>query len=203
MVSVTLARMSTPEQKRSVISIKREALLMVCGGAVLLGGFSLFLDYTGTPFMKMCVLLSSVAAFIVVRFRPVYPFGIKKQSLFRPRGLDLGDPDIQAFTDLLEKQKTRWLPLVGFLWVLVTIGLSTIGFLQPPPLTEQLANSGHAFKQLAPWPSVQLATDYLFIGAVVCTFSVIGSAYVLSLFFYLMALRKDAGKYDSARPDGT
>jgi hypothetical protein len=167
----------------------RKFRLFLWLGTLFLGGFSAFLAYVGSTFIKACVLISTLMAVWLTKRVPVYPFG----QLFyfcrdRP---PLTEPDVLSSARLLEQQKRRSLPLVCFMWLLVLGGSSMAGFFFPSKLTSTLSKIGHVSRQLGDWPKIQTIFDHIFAAAFVATVCVPATAYVLWLSFHLLASAKD------------
>ena len=162
------------------------ALWAQAGGALILGGICLFLAYVGTPRMKLAVCASAVAAVWLVHKRPVWPFG--NLLGYRPPA-HLLDPALTPLRAALEEGKSRQLYRVGIGWLAVDSTLIVASALKPPRLTAILA-AGESINQLAPWPILQSAAEWILVTVLTGAIAVVGSAFVLWLSIYLLTLAR-------------
>ena len=162
------------------------ALWLQAGGALILGGFCLFLAYVGTPRMKVALRISAVAALWLVHKRPISPFG--NLLGYRPPA-HLLDPVLARLRAVLEEEKSRQLYRVGLGWLAVVGAVIAAGALKPPRLTAILA-AGESIDELAPWPILQSAAEWVLVTVLTGAIAVVGSSFVLWLSIYLLALAR-------------
>jgi hypothetical protein len=126
-----------PDPEHLLKGARRDSLWTLGTGVLLTGGGSLILVYIGTLPIKLSILLSTMVAIFLVRQRPVYPFA---QLLTNHVGPYLDHPVLVPLKKRLEAQKTRSLLLVGLIWLLIQGGVSTLGFVNRPSLTQAFAS---------------------------------------------------------------
>ena len=177
----------TTERGRRLVRIElNNGLWAQAGGALILGGISLFLAYVGTPRMKVAVCASAVAAVWLVHKRPVSPFG----NLLGYRApAHLRDPALTPLRAALEEGKSRHLYRVGVGWLAVVSTVIAAGALKPSRLTSILA-ARESIDELAPWPILQSAVEWGLVTVLTGAIAVVGSAFVLWLSTYLLALAR-------------
>jgi hypothetical protein len=164
------------------------ALWLQAGGALILGGFCLFLAYVGTPRMKVALCASAVAALWLVHKRPISPFGNLLGYRYRPPA-HLLDPMLARLRAALEEEKSRQLYRVGLGWLAVVGAVMAAGALKPSRLTAILA-AGESIDELAPWPILQSAAEWVLVTVLTGAIAVVGSSFVLWLSIYLLALAR-------------
>jgi hypothetical protein len=171
---------------RLVQVVLNNALWAQAGGSLIFGGTTLFLAYVGTPRMKTAVCGAAIAAIWLIHKRWVSPF--RTLLGYRP-SVHLVNPALSPLRKALETQKARWLFRAGLGWLAVVSASIAAGTLYPPKLTAILA-AGEPIRQLAAWPLLQSAAEWVLIAIIAGFLAFVGSACVLWFAIYLLTLAR-------------
>ena len=148
----------------------RNAVWALGTASLVLGALSLLAVYVGSPPVKLAVLASTLVAALLLRRRPVFPFGY---IFTTDVDLPPQSPVLRPLAQALETQRTRWLAWVSFGWFSIETAVGILGFLENP---------GFPLEFFGGWPM------WLFFFVMVSAFGVAGTSAILWLSFHLVAL---------------